>query len=649
MVTARLRRMRDRRRWGLVSAVSMLVAFIVALSPVASVHAAPGTTSAYVATSPTRVLDTRLGLNGSRLAPGGRLDLTIAGRAPVPVGATAVVLNLTVTEAGRAGFVTAWPAGQAMPLASAINYERPGQTIANLVTVPLGDGGAVSFFSQNDVELVADVQGYFVGATSASSGRFLPLEPIRVIDTRLPGTPHPGALAAGETMAIDLRPLGVAPDAAAAVLKVTVVDAAGAGFWTVFPGGTRPEASNVNVDVAGQTIPNQVIATLAGGVTNIYAQTGGHLVVDLVGWFTGPSAPVQAAGLFTPVAPTRLVDTREITNGPGMIAGRNQKVEVNVGGRATIPTTGVAAVVVNATVTETLGEGYFSLWAARTYRPNVSSLNAVAPGQTFANHVISLVSEGGFNFYTQNGAHLVADVTGWFSGTPTPSVLPPAVPIPGPFGPVEAGGYIYQAGTFVGGYSTNVVGPQYVPFRWNPCRPIRYAVNLNGFSAGYRSVIAEAIERVGTATGIDFQPVGDTSFTPTSADGWGLTSTQMRDHTGPYDVVIALVDESMTDLVPGSVGGLSSSRTSYFRGVGEVIANSVVIDIGDTASDPDWVNGGAGPTLLHELGHSVGLGHVFDNAQLMYPSSSPFGPPSFAAGDLRGLWQVGAVRGCVVA
>jgi len=44
--------------------------------------------------------------------------------------------------------------------------------------------------------------------------------------------------------------------------------------------------------------------------------------------------------------------------------------------------------------------------------------------------------------------------------------------------------------------------------------------------------------------------------------------------------------------------------------------------------------------VLHELGHLVGLAHVSDPTQLMYPQSS--GVLDLAAGDLTGLAQLGA-------
>src|SRR5205823_7125872 len=70
--------------------------------------------------SPVRILDTRDGtgtVGGSTapLGPGGALDLQVTGVGGVPSDATAVVMNVTYTEATAPGFVTIWPSGETRP------------------------------------------------------------------------------------------------------------------------------------------------------------------------------------------------------------------------------------------------------------------------------------------------------------------------------------------------------------------------------------------------------------------------------------------------------------------------------------------------------------------------------------------------------
>jgi hypothetical protein len=52
-------------------------------------------------------------------------------------------------------------------------------------------------------------------------------------------------------------------------------------------------------------------------------------------------------------------------------------------------------------------------------------------------------------------------------------------------------------------------------------------------------------------------------------------------------------------------------------------------------------------TWLHEIGHAVGLGHVDDDAQIMYPVN--LGLEGYGDGDREGLRLVGATMPCIAA
>ena len=607
--------------------VAALCLSVCIVAPAAVVHAvAPAGASSYVPVPPYRILDTRISQGLShRVSAGETFTLTLTD---VPPTASAVVLNVTVDASANPGFVTVYPTGVPRPVVSSINVDGTGQTIANLVTVPIGAGGTVDVYSLMTTDLVADVQGYYTPAVTATAGLFVPVNPTRLIDTREPASPHFGPLVAGEQINLDvvgraaIAGVTVPADATAAALKVTVTESTGNGYWTVFPTGSgRPIVSNLNVTGTGTTIANQVLARLAGGRTTVFAQTGGHVVIDLVGFFTGASTPPSDVGLFVPVTPQRLLDSREPPL--GALPGHNRTAQVPVAGRANLPASGIGAVVVNATVTDTVRDGFFSIWPAQTYRPTASSLNATHAGQIIANHVITPVSTGGLSFYTQNGAHLIVDISGWYTGTELATVLPPHIPLTGPGGPPPT-----QPFTF-----SRVLAS--APVRWNPCAAIRYAVNLGGYPETFRAVIAEAVERLEAATGLPLVPVGDSTYMPNSGNGGQFPA-------GTAEMVIALGDQVQSDLVPGFVIGRAGILyvTSIFRA-------SVVIDMGDIGVNTNpWSPVGAGPVLLHELAHAVGLDHVQDPTQLMNASASGSGPTTYGAGDLTGLWQVGAAGGC---
>ncbi len=130
------------------------------VADVVGYFATQGSPSAAVAVSPRRLLDTRT--NKAALSYGATASLTVTG-VDVPADAAAVVLNVTVTEPLTDGYVTVWPAGQAKPLASNLNFVR-GQTVPNLVIAKTGTAGQVMLYAHSTgAHVVVDIVGYFEG------------------------------------------------------------------------------------------------------------------------------------------------------------------------------------------------------------------------------------------------------------------------------------------------------------------------------------------------------------------------------------------------------------------------------------------------------------------------------------------------------
>src|SRR5207249_1792539 len=111
------------------------------------------------------------------------------GGVPNP-GVTGVVMNVTVTQPTGSSFLTVFPEDVSRPTASNLNFV-PGLTVANLVTVRVPADGNVDFYNlTGNVDIVADVVGWYDNDRSTEAGRFVAVDPFRALDTRVsPGSP----------------------------------------------------------------------------------------------------------------------------------------------------------------------------------------------------------------------------------------------------------------------------------------------------------------------------------------------------------------------------------------------------------------------------------------------------------------------------
>ncbi|WP_073929186.1 PKD domain-containing protein [Streptomyces sp. CB03911] len=376
--------------------------------------------SLYTPYGPTRLLDTR----SSGVQPYTNARVQIGGNGGIPVGVTAVALNVTVTNATTAGHITAYGEGTTRPTTSNLNFNA-GQTVPNLVIVPVGANGYVDLYNGGwgSVDLIADVAGYF---SSSSTSGYTSLASTRIADTRDgTGTSAAGQLGAGASFSLPIAggAGGQLPvsGVTSVALNVTVTNPRSAGFLTVYPGGqTAPTASNVNF-VADQTVANSVIAPV-GADGRIQIKNGGwqpaDVIVDVVGYYSAASRSA-----YLPASPVRLIDTREEVEGPLL---RSQYYPVPLG--KDLPT--VTGFVLNTTVTNTTGVGFLAV----TPDPNSwdSYLNGTAyvpnrqPGsvlnwqraQTVPNLVqASSGSTGVIDFWnvSDGSADLIVDLFGFYT------------------------------------------------------------------------------------------------------------------------------------------------------------------------------------------------------------------------------------------
>jgi hypothetical protein len=116
--------------------------------------------------NPCRVVDTRTA-NGPRGGPALGANttrtFTIRGACGIPTAAVAVAINVTVTQATRAGDLRIYPAGTSLPTASVINY-RPSQTRANSALATLNSTGQLAVRCDQPsgtAHFILDVAGYY--------------------------------------------------------------------------------------------------------------------------------------------------------------------------------------------------------------------------------------------------------------------------------------------------------------------------------------------------------------------------------------------------------------------------------------------------------------------------------------------------------
>ena len=469
---------------------ALVVAMIIAASgvPVAGRPALAAATSAgarFVAVRPVRVADTRVeqGADFAALNAGHDTSVDVlpaqlqAQLDAAPDEVVAVVVNVTLTRTERSGHLTLWQHGQPRPVVATLNAPGRFATVSNLATVTVGAGGRIGAFTNTGGELIVDVQGVYVvdaerrGDPSAGvrAGRLVPYVPTRVLDTRTLAAPLQPRQQATLSLA-----RSVPADAIAAVLEVTATNTVRPGYVTVFPGGGRPPSvAHVSIDSAAQTRTSQVVTALQHQQVEVFSTAGGDVIVDLLGYYTGPRAPVSVNGLFHPVPPSRVLDSR---SGAPLAAESVTRLAFDA---TTAIGTSASAVAGNVVLVDPTAPGYLTASPTGGPRPEPATAGAPVAGVTVANHATLLLgADGAIELYTRSATHAIVEIAGYFAGRPGKRLLPDArVPatarwrlgalVPADDPPVASTNF--TNGTLTDGTPVE---------RWNPCRQIDLKVNL---------------------------------------------------------------------------------------------------------------------------------------------------------------------------
>lgn len=274
-------------------------------------------------------------------------------------------------------------------------------------------------FVVDQAAAVGAVQPVPVADATASPTGFAPLPPARIVDTRIPlGASR---LTAQTVTRIQITGQGGVPNGAKAVLaNATITGPTGAGFLTVWNcSADQPEVSTLNYALF-QTVANTATIPLdsSGGLC-VYSSAGADLLIDIGGYYS-----TSASGRYTPLAPVRLMDSREGRGTPARLEG-GRAVELSVIGVAGIPSN-ASAVALNVTGVFPSADGFVTAYPCGQL-PETSSLNPTI-GRITPNLVMAQVSTSGHVcLFTNVDVDLVIDAVGFVSST-TANRFTPSTP-----------------------------------------------------------------------------------------------------------------------------------------------------------------------------------------------------------------------------
>lgn len=168
------------------------------------------------------------------------------------------------------------------------------------------------------------------------------------------------------------------------------------------------------------------------------------------------------------------------------------------------------------------------------------------------------------------------------------------------------------------------------PATWDPCRTIEYEVNPAGGPEDAEAFVAEAVDRVSSISGLQFDYLGTTDRRPV----WESRFVPGFGRREP--VLFSFADADEVELLSGDVAGVGGPVSVESDGRVRYVSGGVTLDVDDTPrarSDHRAI-------LLHEIGHLVGLDHVASPRELM--NAENLGLADFGPGDLNGLVALGS-------
>jgi len=392
-----------------------------------SVEAAvPSGASYYESVDPVRLADTRrfgefrnVAKNFQTLSDRSiRINIKNSPYVTVPDDAVAVVVSIAAIYNGSPGFVAAVPAGSSS-FVSNINMEAGDGAVANLATVKIGNAGKIDINRHFPYDVVVDILGVYRATSSkvrAGRMQFLSATKRALSDTRM---------TSGSRRKVNVP---VPKSAQAAVVNLTVAGCRTPGFITAgskLPPGP-PKVSNLNYNLGDTRAAGAIVKVDQSGSSpsiELYSHGDAQVFVDVTGYITGENDSSRDEGLFVPVEPFRVMDTRRAadfaqTGKKRLWPEWTRAFELPNGTNGFGNRSEMAGVAMNATLVTAMRLGYMTVLPARTQRQFVSNLNASRIGHVAANHVISRCSTRGVEMFAHSGGDVIADIAGWYTGRP---------------------------------------------------------------------------------------------------------------------------------------------------------------------------------------------------------------------------------------